>query len=80
MVLKLNQKIKDLISNHKKRRRNAIFAQYPAEDFLHNALRFMVNNNYDEAYTEVCYALCKAGAELRKDEAIRFRELTRKDN
>lgn len=78
--MKLNQRIRDLISNHKKRRRNAIFAQYPAEDFLHNALRFMADNNYDEAYSEVCYALCKAGAELRKDEAIRFRELTRKDN
>ena len=51
------------------------FAKYPCEDYLHNALRLLDKGCTDSAYTEICYALIKAGAELREEEKKKFDQL-----
>ena len=58
----------------KGKRKNKL-AEYPCEDYLHNALRFLANGNTDSAYTEICYAMMKAGAELREEEKRKFDQL-----
>lgn len=53
-------------------KRKSPYGQYPCEVFLHNALQFLSEQNYDEAYSEICWALLKSGAELRTDERTLF--------
>ncbi len=62
-------------TNLKKRRKKNKLAEYPCEDYLHNALRFLANGNTDSAYTEICFAMMKAGAELREEEKGKFDQL-----
>lgn len=52
----------------KKLKRNKKFSQYPCEDYLHNALRFLQGGANCGAYTAICWALIKSGAELNEEE------------
>lgn len=65
-------------TNLKKRRKKNKLSEYPCEDYLHNALRFLANGNTDSAYTEICFAMMKAGAELREEEKRKFDQLIAK--
>lgn len=49
--------------------------EYPCEDYLHNALRFMAEGKPDIAYEEVCHALLRCGVELRPEESKIFNVL-----
>jgi len=54
-----NKKVKHLKSKLK---------SYPCEDYLHNALYFLAHQNPAEAYSEICYAMDKAGVKLSENE------------
>lgn len=47
---------------------NKVFSKYPCSVYLHNALRFILDNKADIAYEEICRALLKAGDELSIEE------------
>ena len=47
---------------------NQKISTYPCVDLLHNALRFILENKTDVAYTEICDAIMKSGAELTETE------------
>lgn len=51
-----------------KLKRNKRFSRYPCEDYLHNALKYLQDGANCDAYTEICWALIKSGAELKEDE------------
>lgn len=55
-------------NRHKKK-----YGNYPCNVFLHNALRFIEQGEYDEAYSEICWALSKAGDELNDDEIKKWK-------
>ena len=58
-----------------KNKNNAInqkISTYPCVAFLHNALRFILENKTDVAYTEICYAIMKSGEELTETEKAEF--------
>lgn len=52
----------------KKLKSNKKFSQYPCEDYRHNSLRFLQDGANCGAYTEICWALIKSGAELNEEE------------
>ena len=54
------------------KRRDKVFSCYPCSDHLHHALEFISDNEPDIAYTEICYALFKAGEELTIEEKHMF--------
>ena len=51
---------------------NQKISTYPCVAFLHNALRLILENKTDVAYTEICYAIMKSGAELTETEKAEF--------
>ena len=51
-----------------KLKRNKKFSQYPCEDYLHHALKYLQDGANCGAYTEICWALIKSGAELKEEE------------
>ena len=58
-----------------KNKNNAInkkISTHPCVDFLHNSLRFILENKTDVAYTEICYAIMKSGSELTETEKAEF--------
>lgn len=48
------------------------YGNYPCNAYLHNALRFIEQGEYDTAYSEICWALSKAGDELTLREKSRW--------
>lgn len=50
------------------------FKRYPAEAYLHNALGCIKYGNIDNAYSEICYALTSAGADLSEYEKAEWRK------
>ena len=49
------------------------YGNYPCNVYLHNALRFIEQGEYDTAYSEICWALSKAGDELNDDEIRKWK-------
>ncbi len=67
--MKILTKIKN---NNKNKAANSKLSTYPCVNFLHNALRFICENKTDVAYTEICYAIMKSGADLTETEKTEF--------
>ena len=61
-----------IIAKNKNKAINQKISTYPCVDFLHNALRFILENKTDVAYTEICYAIMKSGADLIETEKEEF--------
>ena len=58
-----------------KNKKDKVFSQYPCSVYLHNALRFLSEKNFDVAYEEICYALLKSGDELSAEEETQLKNL-----
>ena len=41
---------------------------YPCSDYLHNALRFIMQGESDVAYDEICHAIIRSGGRLTESE------------
>ena len=65
-----------IIAKNKNKAINQKISTYPCVDFLHNALRFILENKTDVAYTEICYAIMKSGADLIETEKEEFDKIT----
>lgn len=61
-----------MFTKNKNKKTNQKMSTYPCVNFLHNALRFVLENEIDVAYTEICYAIIKSGAELTETEKAEF--------
>lgn len=61
-----------IFAKNKNKAINQNISTYPCVDFLHNALRFIIENKTDVAYTEICYAIIKSGADLIETEKEEF--------
>lgn len=59
---------------------NQKLSTYPCVNYLHNALRFILENKADVAYTEICYAIMKSGADLTETEKAEFDKKIKFDN
>lgn len=57
------------------KRKDRKFGVYPCSVYLHNALKFIENCDFDAAYEEICWALLKAGDTLSGEEEWRFRKI-----
>ena len=51
---------------------NSNFRSYPCIDFLRNALHWIEEGEPDVAYTEICFAIMKAGLSLDEHESAVF--------
>lgn len=69
------EKIKKFFNNMKIKEKDKIFSEYPCSDYLHNALRFIMNNKADVAYEEICHALIRSGDKLSEEEEKIFKEI-----
>ena len=70
--------IKTFFDRVRVKRKDRIFSKYPCKYYLHNALIFISDNEPDIAYTEICYALFKAGEELSDEEKEMFKKIREK--
>ncbi len=52
---------------------------YPCICYLRNALHFIENNQLNEAYGEICYAIVELGEELTSSEKTKFFNLFKKE-
>ena len=66
-----------MISRIFKRKDNKL-NEYPCNIYLQNALRFIVNKEYDEAYLEICWAIIKSGGKLTKEQEKIFKDNNRR--
>lgn len=66
-------KIKEIIRRNKEKRRDNIIAEYPCIDYLHNALHFLKRGKSEVAYSEICHAIIRSGAELNSEENEEFK-------
>ena len=63
-----------IFSKNKNKAINQKLSTYPCVTYLHNALSFILENETDVAYTEICYAIMKSGAELTETEMAEFKK------
>lgn len=63
----------------RKNKKDKIFSEYPCSVYLHNALRFITNNEPEVAYEDICHALMKAGDELSDEEKRERLRMIEKD-
>lgn len=63
---------KKLKERNRNKKINAKLKEYPCENYLHNALRFLSLDKPNVAYTEICFAICKSGGNLTEREKERF--------
>lgn len=61
-----------IFAKSKNKETNQKLSAYPCVNYLHNALRFILENKTDVAYTEICYAIVKSGADLTEMEREAF--------
>ena len=61
-----------IFEKNKNKAINQKMSTYPCVNYLHNALRFVLENKTDVAYTEICYAIMKSGADLTETEKEEF--------
>ena len=61
-----------IFEKNKNKAINQKMSTYPCVNYLHNALRFVLENKTDLAYTEICYAIMKSGADLTETEKAEF--------
>lgn len=61
-----------IFEKNKNKAINQKLSTYPCVNYLHNALRFILENKTDVAYTKICYAIMKSGAELTETEKAEF--------
>lgn len=59
----------------KEKQQNHNLGKYPSVDMLHNALRHLENKDYNGAYSKICWALMKAGVQLRQNELENFNKI-----
>lgn len=57
-----------------KRKENKL-NQYPCNVYLQNALRFITEEKYDTAYTEICWAIIKSDGKLTKEQEKIFKKI-----
>lgn len=60
------------------RRKENKLNQYPCNVYLQNALRFIVNKENDEAYSEICWAIIKSGGRLTEEQEKIFKDINRR--
>ena len=61
-----------IFEKNKNKEINKKLSTYPCVNYLHNALRFILENKTDVAYSDICYAIMKSGAELTETEKQEF--------
>ena len=61
-----------IFAKNKNKAINQKISTYPCVALLHNALRLILENKTDVAYTEICYAIMKSGADLTEKEKEEF--------
>ena len=61
-----------IFKKNKSKEINKKLSTYPCVNYLHNALRFILENKTDVAYSEICYAIMRSGAELTETEKQEF--------
>ena len=61
-----------IFEKNKNKEINKKLSTYPCVNYLHNALRFILENKTDVAYSEICYAIMRSGAELTETEKQEF--------
>ena len=69
-----------IFEKNKNKAINQKLSTYPCVNYLHNALRFVLENKTDVAYTEICYAIMKSGADLTETEKAEFDKKIKFDN
>ena len=69
-----------IFEKNKNKAINQKMSTYPCVNYLHNALRFVLENKTDVAYTEICYAIMKSGADLTETEKAEFDKKIKFDN
>lgn len=67
--------MKEIIRRAKEKRRDRIISEYPCIDFLHNALHFLKSEKPEVAYSEICHAIIRSGAELNREEKEEFKRI-----
>ncbi len=60
------------------KRKNNKLNQYPCNCYLQNALYFIENKEYNEAYSEICWAIIKSGDKLTEEQENRFKDINKK--
>ena len=61
-----------IFEKNKNKAINQKLSTYPCVNYLHNALRFILENKTDVAYIEICCAIMESGAELSETEKAEF--------
>lgn len=59
------------------KRKDKKLNQYPCNVYLQNALRYIMNKEYDTAYLEICWAIIKSGGKLTKEQEIIFKDINK---
>lgn len=65
----------DKIINKIFKRKDNELNQYPCNVYLRNALQFIEKRKYDEAYSEICWAIIKSGGKLTKEQEKIFKNI-----
>lgn len=52
----------------KNKNKHKCLNEYPCSDYLHNALRFLMDREIAVAYEEICWAILKSGGLLTEKE------------
>lgn len=68
-------KIIGIKRRNKERQSDRIISEYPCVDYLHNALHFLKSGKPDVAYSEICHAIIRSGAELSLEEKEEFKRI-----
>lgn len=61
-----------------RKQKDKVFSEYPCSDYLHNALKFLSDNEPNVAYEEICHALLRAGDKLSDKEKETFENIRNK--
>lgn len=61
------------------KKKDKIFSEYPCSCYLHNALRFICDGEYEVAYEEICHALLRSGDKLTECERKIFDQIRGKE-
>ena len=58
-----------------KKRKDDRLNKYPCNIYLQNALKAIVEKEYDFAYLEICWAIIKSGEELTEKQEKTFKRI-----
>lgn len=63
--------------NRFSKKKTGPLSRYPCDSYLHNALQFISEGDYENAYTEICYSILKSGGSLSEKENKKFKKYTK---